>query len=148
MSILDKLLKPKIELTVSGILKDSKDKTFGEFLDSLKEKSQLENFLKLKVGDIIKLKQISAVADEEVENEDEYKDKAFEVISNIDIKVNKLGITSNEIKEQIGGNGASLRKVLAALKDEKKVWSTGKTQGKKWVLYKYMSKVEAEYNKG
>jgi hypothetical protein len=148
MSILEKLLKPKIELTVSDILKESRDKTFGEFLDSLKEKGQLENFLKLKVSDIIKLKQISAVADEEVEDEDDYKEKAFEVISNIDMKVNKLGITSNEIKEQIGGNGASLRKVLASLKDEKKVWSTGKTQGKKWVLYKYMSKVEAEYNKG
>jgi hypothetical protein len=148
MSILDKLLKPKIELTISDILKECRDKTFEEFLSTLKDKDQLENFLKLKVGDIIKLKQISAVADEEVEDEDGYKEKAFEVISNIDMKANKLGITSNEIKEQIGGNGASLRKVLASLKDEKKVWSTGKTQGKKWVLYKYMSKVEAEYNKG
>ena len=148
MSILEKLLKPKIELTVSDILKDSRDKTFEEFLHFLEEKGQLKNFLALKVGDIIKLKQISAVADEDVENEEEYKEKALAVISEIDMKVNKLGITSNEIKEQIGGNGASLRKVLASLKDEKKVWSTGKTQGKKWVLYKYMAKVEAEYNKG
>ena len=148
MSILAKLIKPKIELTVSDILKDSRDKTFEEFLQSLEEKGQLKNFLALKVSDIIKLKQISAVADEDVEDEEAYKEKALAVISEIDMKVNKLGITSNEIKEQIGGNGASLRKVLASLKDEKKVWSTGKTQGKKWVLYKYMAKVEAEYNKG
>ena len=148
MSILAKLIKPKIELTISDILKDSRDKTFEEFLHSLEEKGQLKNFLALKVSDIIKLKQISAVADEDVEDEEAYKEKALAVISEIDMKVNKLGITSNEIKEQIGGNGASLRKVLASLKDEKKVWSTGKTQGKKWVLYKYMAKVEAEYNKG
>jgi hypothetical protein len=147
-SILQRLQGPKIELTVSDILKECRENTFEEFLFSLKEKSLLEDFLKLKVSSVIKLKQMSAVADEDVEDEDDYKEKVLKVIQDIDMKVNKLGILSNDIKEQIGGNGQTLRKVLAALKEEKKVWSTGKTKGMKWVLYKYKDKVEAEFTKG
>lgn len=147
-SILQRLQRPKIELTVSDILKECRENTFEEFLHSLKEKSLLEDFLKLKVSDVIKLKQMSAVADEEVEDEADYKVKVLKVIQDIDMKVNKLGILSNDIKEQIGGNGQVLRKVLAVLKEEKKVWSTGKTKGMKWVLYKHKDKVEAEFNKG
>lgn len=147
-SILQRLQRPKIELTVSDILKECRENTFEEFLHSLEEKSLLEDFLKLKVSDVIKLKQMSAVADEEVEDEADYKVKVLKVIQDIDMKVNKLGILSNDIKEQIGGNGQVLRKVLAVLKEEKKVWSTGKTKGMKWVLYKHKDKVEAEFNKG
>lgn len=147
-SILQRLQRPKIELTVSDILKECRENTFEEFLHTLEEKSLLEDFLKLKVSDVIKLKQMSAVADEEVEDEADYKVKVLKVIQDIDMKVNKLGILSNDIKEQIGGNGQVLRKVLAVLKEEKKVWSTGKTKGMKWVLYKHKDKVEAEFNKG
>lgn len=147
-SILQRLQRPKIELTVSDILKECRENTFEEFLHALEEKSLLEDFLKLKVSDVIKLKQMSAVADEEVEDEADYKVKVLKVIQDIDMKVNKLGILSNDIKEQIGGNGQVLRKVLAVLKEEKKVWSTGKTKGMKWVLYKHKDKVEAEFNKG
>jgi putative ubiquitin-RnfH superfamily antitoxin RatB of RatAB toxin-antitoxin module len=147
-SILQRLQRPKIELTVSDILKECRENTFEEFLHTLEEKSLLEDFLKLKVSDVIKLKQMAAVADEEVEDEAEYKEKVLKVIQDIDMKVNKLGILSNDIKEQIGGNGQVLRKVLAVLKEEKKVWSTGKTKGMKWVLYKHKDKVEAEFNKG
>ncbi len=50
--------------------------------------------------------------------------------------------------EEIGGNGQTLRKVLASLKEERKVWSTGKTQGMRWVLYKHKDKVEALVMKG
>ena len=147
-SILQRLQRPKIELTVSDILKECRENTFEEFLHTLEEKSLLEDFLKLKVSDVIKLKQMSAVADEEVEDEADYKVKVLKVIQDIDMKVNKLGILSNDIKEQIGGNGQVLRKVLAVLKKENKVWSTGKTKGMKWVLYKHKDKVEAEFNKG
>lgn len=43
---------------------------------------------------------MSAVADEEVEDEADYKVKVLKVIQDIDMKVNKLGILSNDIQEQ------------------------------------------------
>lgn len=148
MSLLEALQKPQIELIISDALKNARDRTFKEFLSELEAKNQLAFFLNLKVGNVIKLKQITAVVDEEVEDEDDYKEKVMNVISEIDIKTHKLGLLSNEIKEKVGGNSKVLRKVLASLKNERKIWSTGKTQGMRWVLYKFKDKVEAEFLKG
>ena len=59
----------------------------------------------------------------------------------------KRGVSTSEMMEVIGGNAKTLRKLLDELKSENKVWATGKTQGMKWVLYKYKDKAEAEYLK-
>ncbi len=148
MSLLERLQKSQVEISISDALKEARDKTFDEFLKSLKENGNLEWFLKLKVSDVIQLKQIKHLVDEEVADEEDYKTKIIETLNEVNIKIHKRGISSAEIKEKIGGNGSTLRKVLSSLIKDKKIWSTGKTQGMKWVLYKDKDKAEIEHMRG
>ncbi len=77
MSLLDKLQKPKKEFVISEALKEYRDKTFKEFLSALEDEKKLDWFLELKVGDVIQLKQIKLVANEDVGDEEDYKIKIF-----------------------------------------------------------------------
>lgn len=145
--LLDSLQKDKKELTISEALKEAREKTFRELLEDLNSKNQLDWFLDTKIGDVITLSQLKKVVEEEVEDEEDFKGKILNHLKTIDMKEFKRGVSSSEIKEVIGGNSQTLRKLLDALKADGKVWSTGKTQGMKWVLAKYKDKAEAEYLK-
>lgn len=146
---LDLLLKPQQIEYVSSQLRKFKDQTFGEFLDFLVEEEKLDILRSLNVNDILKIKDLRIQVDEEVSNIEEYKSKIEEFLSE-----NKLGkpphnrgATTPEILEEIGGNPLSLRKALSSLKEEKRVFDTGKTQGQRWVLWQYKEQAEKAYLK-
>lgn len=147
LNILDSLQKDKKEQTISEALKEAREKTFRELLEGLNEKNQLDWFLDTKIGDVITLSQLKKVVEEEVEDEEGFKVKILNHLKSIDMKEHKRGVSTSQMMEVIGGNAKTLRKLLDELKKENKVWFTGKTQGMKWVLYKYKDKAEAEYNK-
>lgn len=147
LNILDSLQKDKKEQTISEALKEAREKTFRELLEDLNTRKQLDWFLDTKIGDVITLSQLKKVVEEDVDDEDGFKIKILNHLKNIDMKESKRGISTSEMKEVIGGNSQVLRKLLDELKADSKVWSTGKTQGMKWVLYKYKDKAEAEYLK-
>lgn len=147
LNILDSLQKDKKEQTISEALKEAREKTFRELLEGLNAKGQLDWFLDTKIGDVITLSQLKKVVEEEVEDEEGFKVKILNHLKSIDMKELKRGVSTSEMMEVIGGNAKTLRKLLDELKSENKVWATGKTQGMKWVLYKYKDKAEAEYLK-
>lgn len=147
LNILDSLQKDKKEQTISEALKEAREKTFRELLEGLNLKGQLDWFLDTKIGDVITLSQLKKVVEEEVEDEEGFKVKILNHLKSIDMKELKRGVSTSEMMEVIGGNAKTLRKLLDELKSENKVWATGKTQGMKWVLYKYKDKAEAEYLK-
>lgn len=147
LNILDTLQRDKKEQTMSEALKEAREKTFRELLEDLNTKGQLDWFLDTKIGSIISLSQLKKVAEEAVEDEDAFKVKILNHLKSIDLKVHPRGVSTSEMKEVIGGNAQVLRKLLDELKAENKTWATGKTQGMKWVLYKYKDKAEAAYLK-
>jgi len=147
MNLLDILQKPEQKHSVSESLRINKDKTFRQYLEYLKENDLMDWFLNTKINEILKLKDIKNIEHKEVEDIEIYKDQLLLLLKEEGLSSNreKRGITSSEILENLGGNPIQLRKFLEELKKEKKIFSTGKTQGKRWVLWELKDVAEKNY---
>lgn len=146
MSIFDHTEQTKIDYLIS-YFRENKDLTFEEVFEKLKTESKFEWLIKLKIKDIFKYKDLKVIKKEHVEDIEEYEKKVIKFLEDNGVGESGRGFSTTEILNDIGGNQNTLRNLLNVLFENNTVFSTGETQGKKWVLGKFKKLAIKNYNR-
>lgn len=147
MSIFDYTEQTKKDYLIK-FFHENKDLSFQDVFTKLKYDQKFDWLLDLKINDIFKYKEIKKIRKEFVEDLEEYQKTILKFLEDNGIGESGRGFSTSEILDKIGGNANSLRNILNELLDKNIVFSTGETQGKKWIIVKYKKQAYNRYNKG
>lgn len=130
---------------ISLLLRECKNKTFSEILEILKKENKEQWFFSLKPADLFKLRDYKHVETTVINDVEKYRQDVLDLLTRTELGESKRGLSTKEILGELKGTPSQCRSILESLKKENKIWKTGKTQGVRWVLYKYRDLAEKQY---